>query len=120
MDFKKLPLACTVFDTAARQHGPMFFAPSLPVMWRNVDNLLKEHQELKGEFVVYVHGYFDTTEVRLAFQPFMEPMTFSASDRRMLSLDQVQFVIESVELSFAAGGERVEAPSSDWSRHAGA
>lgn len=83
MDFEKrsnIQLVCSVFDSVAQEHGPLFFAPTLGVMWRNVDDLLKKATNvLPSDFFVVVHGEFDTSLVPKAFEPYLESVVYNTS-----------------------------------------
>lgn len=51
-------LLCTVLDLGAEEACDPFLAKTMPVLWRNVDQLMSKATVSKAEFVVVVLGTF--------------------------------------------------------------
>ncbi|WNK14749.1 MAG: hypothetical protein [Microvirus sp.] len=95
MDSKELSFVCTIYDIGAKQHGPIFVAPTLPVMWRNIDNFLSENKTVSlGEFAVVVHGECDFGSLERLIRPYSEPLAYSCADRTVLSFEGIRRAYE--------------------------
>jgi len=94
-------LVCSVFDMTAGEHGPLFFARSLPLMWRAVDQIMRQSTVSTTEFAVYVHGLFDIFDHKGAFHPYMEAVVYSL-DHGVISLESVSLKIKEVNDGFSA------------------
>lgn len=94
-------LVCTVYDLAAQQHGPLFMAVNLPIMWRNVDHLLAEAVSPKSEFVVFVHGEFEVASKGTAFSPYLEPSIYTVEDRGLVSAVGISRLVDDVKGAYS-------------------
>jgi len=54
---------CSLYDTVAREHGPLFYARNMGLLQRAVRGFLEAQAGVrKSEFVVRVHGSMDVFE----------------------------------------------------------
>ncbi|WNK13365.1 MAG: hypothetical protein [Microvirus sp.] len=86
-------LVCTVYDVLAKEHGPIFYAPNMGLLWRNVDGLIKQATNVNpSEFVVVIHGTFKVSDFNKPLFSYPYPVFFS-TDRQPLSVDAVNFMV---------------------------
>lgn len=100
MDSEKM-MVCSVFDVVAKEHGPLFFAKNMGLLWRNVDGLVRAASNVDpSEFVVFVHGDFDVRESHVPLSVFSLPTCWTVS-RQPLSAKQIEQLCEK---ALEAGG----------------
>jgi 23S rRNA-/tRNA-specific pseudouridylate synthase len=55
----------TIYDTVAKESGPLFYAKNLAVAQRSFNNLLKDlDEETRKEYELRLIGVFNTTECK--------------------------------------------------------
>jgi 23S rRNA-/tRNA-specific pseudouridylate synthase len=55
----------TIYDTVAKESGPLFYAKNLTVAQRSFNNLLKDlDEETRKEYELRLIGVFNTTECK--------------------------------------------------------
>ncbi|WNK14918.1 MAG: hypothetical protein [Microvirus sp.] len=87
-------LVCSVFDVVAKEHGPLFYAINMGLLWRNIDGLMKQAQNVsKSDFVVVVHGVITLDRPGRSIDLYDYPNFFTV-DREPISGDTVRLMTE--------------------------
>jgi len=89
-----IALVCSVYDVVAKEHGPLFYALNMGLLWRNIDGLMRQASNVKKtDFVVCVHGLFSLDNPSRPFTVYDNPNYFSV-DREPISIDTLKLMVE--------------------------